>query len=356
MLNEPLMSEAFTFRDLDELNETFHAKGWSDGLPIVPPTKDRVLAMIAAAGRSARDVIARIPPRWADATVENIAVNAAMAGCRPEYMPLLVTAVEAMCEEVFGLYSVQATTHPCGVMILASGPIVRQLEIPTGYGMFGPGFRASASIGRAMRLILRNVGGGMPGDGDQSTQGSPAKFAYCFGENDEATPDSWELHRVAQGFAREDSTVTVVAAEGPHNVNDHVCVSGLRILNTVATTMATLGHNNSGGIGEGDVMVVVGPEHAEQIAGDGLSRADVQNYLFENARTPIHVHRDSAMWEMSEWPRWIDKHNPDYRVPIVEKPEDIHIVVSGGAGKHSAFIPTFGLQKSVTRRIPPMDY
>ena len=148
------------------------------GITLLEATKERVLAMIQAAGRSARDVVAKIPPRWADATVENIAVNAAMAGCRPEYMPLLVTAVEAMCEEVFGLYSVQATTHPCSVMILASGPIVKQLDIPTGYGMFGPGFRSSASIGRAMRLILRNVGGGMPGDGDQSTQGSPAK-SFC---------------------------------------------------------------------------------------------------------------------------------------------------------------------------------
>ena len=354
MLNEELMSQQLTYADIDEMQEAFHAKAWSDGLPVMPPTVEKVRAMVAGARRSAREVLGVIPPRWAEATVEHVAVNAVMAGCLPAHMPVLVTAIEAVCDPRFGLYSVQATTHPCGIAIMVSGPLAAELGIHSGYGMFGPGFRANACIGRAMRLVLRNVGGGLPGAGDHATQGTPAKFSYCFAENEAATP--WAPYRVDAGFRAEDSTVTVVAAEAPHNINDHFCASGRNILLTAASTMATIGHNNSGGIQEGDLMVVLGPEHARQIADDGMSRRDVQEFLFEHARIPIRVHRDKAMWKMHEWPKSIDINDDDVLVPIVGQAGDIHVVVAGGAGKHSAFIPTFGLQKSITRKIDRGDY
>jgi hypothetical protein len=169
--------------------------------------------MVAGSGRRGADVVAVVPPRWAEATVENIAINAVMAGCLPRYMPLLVAAVQAACEPEFGLYSVQATTHPCAVLVLVSGPAVEEVGLNFGHGAFGPGFRANATIGRAMRLVLMNVGGGLPGHGDQSTQGSPAKFSYCAAENEAATP--WEPFRVTRGFDRSDSTVTVFSGEGP---------------------------------------------------------------------------------------------------------------------------------------------
>src|SRR5215831_9148606 len=205
-------NERFTFASEDEALETFHTRRLTDGLPVVLPTAERVQAMIAGSGRRASEVIAVVPPRWAEATVENIAINAVMAGCRPPYMPVLIAALQAAADPAFGLYSVQATTHPCAVLMLVSGPIVDELGLNFRHGAFGPGFRANASIGRAMRLVLINVGGGIPGEGDQATHGSPAKFSYCVAENEAATP--WEPFRVTRGFARTDSTVTVFSGEG----------------------------------------------------------------------------------------------------------------------------------------------
>jgi hypothetical protein len=354
MLNEALISEQLAFADDDDAQEAFFDKGWTDGLPIVPPTAERVQAMIAGAGRSARDVIGKVPPRWAEATVENVAVNAVMAGCLPAHMPVLLTALEAACAEPFKLFSVQATTHPCGLAMIVSGPVAERLGMNAGFGIFGPGNRANAALGRAMRLVLMNIGGGIPGNGDQSTHGSPGKYTYCFAENEAASP--WEPLRMSLGFAREDSTVTVMSAESPHNIDDHVCHSDMDILHTVASTMTTIGHNNACTIGAGDVMVVLGPEHAKTIAENGLTRRDVQAFLFNQARNRLGLLRERAQWEMFAWPSWIDKGDDGVLVPIVEKAEDIMVTVAGGAGKHSAFIPTFGAQKSVTRRIPPDAY
>ena len=206
MLNQPLQAELLTFHDEMDLQEAFHARRWTDGLPIVPPTPERVQAMIAGSGRAAGETVAVVPPRWAEATVENLAINAVMAGCKPEYMPLLVAAVEAACDPAFGLYSIQATTHPCAVAMVVSGPIVDRIGLNYRHGSMGPGFRANATIGRTMRLMLLNVGGGLPGSGDQSTQGNPGKYSYCFAENEAATP--WEPFRVARGFSAADSVVT----------------------------------------------------------------------------------------------------------------------------------------------------
>jgi hypothetical protein len=342
-------TRSFTFADEDEALETFHARRLTDGLPFVLPTAERVQAMIAGSGRPAGDVIAVVPPRWAEATVENIAINAVMAGCRPPYMPVLIAALQAAADPAFGLYSVQATTHPCAVMMLISGPIIEELGLNFRHGAFGPGFRANASIGRAMRLVLMNVGGGIPGEGDQATHGSPAKFSYCVAENEAATP--WEPFRVTRGFTRADSTVTVFSGEGPHNVNDHVCTSAETTLTVVADTMTTIGHNNAGSVIRGDVLVAFGPEHAHTIASGGLSKADVQKFLYERARNKVGLLKLRAMYKAENWPDWVDQDDDEALCPIVGKPEDIHLVVTGGPGKHSAFIPTFGTSKSVTRKI-----
>ena len=341
--------ERFTFADEDEALETFHARRLTDGLPFVLPTAERVQAMIAGSGRQAGEVIAVVPPRWAEATVENIAINAVMAGCRPQYMPVLIAALQAAADPAFGLYSVQATTHPCAVLMLISGPIIDELGLNFRHGSIGPGFRANASIGRAMRLVLMNVGGGIPGEGDQATHGSPAKFSYCVAENEAATP--WEPFRVTRGFSKTDSTVTVFSGEGPHNVNDHVCTSAESTLTVVADTMTTIGHNNAGSVIRGDVLVAFGPEHAHTIASGGMSKADVQKLLYERARNKVGLLKLRAMYKAENWPDWVDQSDDDALCPIVGKPEDIHIVVTGGPGKHSAFIPTFGTSKSVTRRI-----
>jgi len=344
-------AESLVFASDDEVMEAFHARRWTDGLPFVLPTEPRVEAMIAGAGRPRSEVIAVLPPRWAEATVEKLAINAVMAGCLPSHMPLLIATVQAAAEPEFGLYSVQATTHPCAVLMLVSGPIVDELGLNFAHGSFGPGFRANAACGRAMRLALMNVGGGIPGHGDQSTHGSPAKFSYCVAENEAATP--WEPFRVTRGFDRNDSTVTVFSGEGPHNVNDHVCTSAYTTLAVVADTMATVGHNNAGSVLRGDVLVAFGPEHAHTIASGGLSKRDVQTFLFEHARNKVGALKLRAMYHSASWPDWVDATNDEALCPIVGKPEDIHVVVTGGPGKHSAFIPTFGTSKSITRRIEP---
>jgi hypothetical protein len=345
-------SGCLTFGNDDEVMEAYHARRWTDGLPFVLPTAERVQAMIAGAGRPGADVIAVIPPRWAEATVENIAINAVMAGCLPQYMPVLIAAVQAACDPEFGLYSVQATTHPCAVLMLVSGPIVTDLGLNFSHGAFGPGFRANATIGRAMRLVLMNVGGGIPGHGDQATHGSPAKFSYCIAENEAATP--WEPFRMTRGFDRNDSTVTVFSGEGPHNINDHMSTSAYTTLTVVADTMTTVGHNNAASVIRGDVLVAFGPEHAHTIASGGLSKGDVQKFLFEQARNKVGKLKLRALYKAENWPDWVDGADDEALCPIVAKPEDIHIVVTGGPGKHSAFIPTFGTSKSVTRKIGPL--
>lgn len=336
-----------TFASDDEVMEAYHARRWTDGLPFVLPTAKRVQAMVAGSGRRGSEVIAVVPPLWAEATVENIAINAVMAGCLPSYMPLLIAAVQAAAEPEFGLFSVQATTHPCAVLMLVSGPVVKELGLNFTHGALGPGFRANATIGRAMRLLLMNVGGGIPGQGDQSTHGSPAKFSYCVAEHEDATP--WEPFRVARGFGEHDSTVTVFSGEGPHNINDHLCTSAHTTLAVVADTMTTVGHNNAASVIRGDVLLALGPEHAHTIASGGLSRRDVQSFLFEHARNRVGALKLRAMYKAGNWPDWVNAEDDEALCPIVGKPEDIHIVVTGGPGKHSAFIPTFGTSKSVTR-------
>ena len=347
-------AERLTFVSDDEVMEAYHARRWTDGLPFVLPTAERVRAMVAGAGRPDSEVIAVVAPRWAAATVENIAINAVMAGCLPQHMPLLIAAVQAASDPEFGLYSVQATTHPCAVLMLVSGPIVTELGLNFAHGAFGPGFRANAATGRAMRLVLMNVGGAIPGQGDQATHGSPAKFSYCVAENEAATP--WEPFRVTRGFDRDDSTVTVFSGEGPHNINDHVCTSAYTTLAVVADTMTTIGHNNAGAVIRGDVLVAFGPEHAHTIAAGGLSKLDVQAFLFEQARNTVGKLKLRAMYKAENWPAWVDQTDDEALCPIVGRPEDIHIVVTGGPGKHSAFIPTFGTSKSVTRRIDAVGH
>ncbi len=345
---QALLSEQITFGSSDEAIEAYHARGWTDGLPIIPPTEQKVRAMIAGSGRPADSVVGVVPPRWAEATVELLAVNAVMAGCVPEHMPVLVAAVEAACDPAFGLYSIQATTHPCGVLMVVTGPVTKALGMNWGHGAFGPGNRANAALGRALRLALINVGGAIPGRGDMSTHGSPGKYTYCVAENEQATP--WEPLRVALGFSEADSTVSVFGAESPHNVNDHLCTNGQTILGTIASVMATAGSNNATNL-TGDVLIVLGPEHAHSIAADGMTRKDVQMFLFEQGRNTIAKLKNRLIRGMAMWPRWINQADETTTVPLVGRPEDILVMVAGGSGKHSCFIPTFGVTRSVTRKI-----
>jgi hypothetical protein len=325
---------------------------WSDGLPVVPPTTDRVAAMVAACGQAAEDVVAVLAPRFGDATIERIAANAVMAGCRPAAMPVLVAAAEAVADPAFNLPGVQATTHPCAVLIVVSGPAAARAGIEGGEGCFGPGSPGNLTVGRAMRLMLMNIGGAIPGQTDRSCQGSPAKLAYCVTENVEASP--WPEFHVSEGWDAGDSTVTVLAVEGPHNIQDHFSKTPDGILDTVAGALRNVGCNNfahsvaalRGTIGDEwhpRLVVVLGPEHARTVAAEGLEKDAIRRRLFERATVP---------WAQvpAEWRLGLV---PVPSVPVTRRPEEIVVLVAGGAGKHSCWMPSMGSTSMVTRPVRP---
>jgi hypothetical protein len=326
-----------------EINRHYQGQGWTDGLPIVPPTEEDVREFLRFTDREPREVVAVLPPRQGEATVERIAINAIMAGCRPEFFPVILTAVEALADPAFNLDSIQATTHPVAPLIIVNGPIAKEVGINSGYNAFGQGFRANLTIGRAIRLVLMNVGGGLPGTGDRATQGSPAKIAYCVAENEEANP--WEPLHIEHGFPREVSTITAIACEGPHNIQDHFSYTGLGILKVIAGAMGQAGSNNI--LAGGHPLLSLGPEHAATIARDGFTKRQVKEFLFEHARFPLARLGDEYRTHLIQRGA---KDAPDTMGPAVRSADDRTVIVTGGAGKHSCWQPTFGDQTWPARR------
>ena len=228
--------------------------------------------------------------------------------------------------------------------MIVNGPIARELEINAGYNAFGQGFRANMTIGRAVRLLLMNVGGGLPGTGDRATQGSPAKMAYCIAENEAENP--WEPLHVEHGFPPDVSTVTTIGCEGPHNIQDHYSYTGLGILKIIAGAMGQAGSNNL--LAAGHPLLSLGPEHAATIARDGYSKRQVKEFVFEHARFPLAKLGEEYQRHHVESGKVPAA--PDTMLPIVKSPEDLSVIVVGGAGKHSCWQPTFGNQTKPTRR------
>jgi hypothetical protein len=329
----------------EEADAHYQERGWTDGLPIVPPTETRVREFLKTTGRDPLEIVGILPPRQGEATVEKLAVNAVMAGCRPEYFPVVLAAIEALADPRFNLDSVQATTHPVAPLLVVNGPIARAIGLNAGYNAFGQGFRANVTIGRAVRLALMNVGGGLPGSGDRATQGSPAKLAYCVAENEAESP--WEPLHVEAGLPPETSTVTAFGCEAPHNIQDHHSNTALGVLLTVAGAMGQAGSNNL--LGRGWPLLSLGPEHAATIAREGFTKRQVKEFLFEHARFPLARLGAEYRRQQTERHRVVDA--PDTMVPIVRAPEDLSVIVVGGAGKHSSWQPTFGDGTRVTRRV-----
>jgi len=326
----------------------FVRREWCDGLPIVAPTRERVDAMLATMPSDGREVLGLMAPLWRECTLSKLAVNAVMAGCEPAAFPLIVAAVHAMLDPGFNLYGVQATTHPVAPLMIVSGPGARAVGLHSGAGLFGPGFRANATIGRAIRLILMNVGGGWPGRHDMATQGSPAKFSFAIAEREDASP--WEPLHVALGFRADQTVVTVYGGEPPHNVNDHVSTTAAGILNNVSDVATTLGSNVGWYFSQSQLLVVLGPEHAATVAADGFTRADVQRFVFEHARLPLGRLKLGGMWGMHDWPLWMRSVTDDsVMLPQVPSPDDVFVMVAGGPGKHSAVVPNCTFSRAVSR-------
>lgn len=326
---------------LDAINEYFYSQGWTDGLPIIPPTAKRVDAMLGGMPwRGRDDLLAVIPPANGKATLEKIAINTVMAGCLPSYLPVIVAAVAAVTEPVYGLSHRQTTTHAGAPLMIVNGPVIEEIGLNYGNGVFGPGWRANATIGRAMRLILINIGGAIPGAVDFCQHGHPGKYSFCIAEHERANP--WQPLHMDRGFEREQSVVTVVNAEAPHSMTENVQTEPVEIIRTFAQTMATLGGNNI--YSQGTPVLILGPEHAAHIAHASWSKQDLQLALFERARQPWGLVRDRGKSKGPRFPVWVDRNDDASLVPIVGRPEDLMVVVAGGAGGKSMWCPTAGAQ------------
>jgi hypothetical protein len=292
-------------------------------------------------------VVAVLPPTNGVGTVEKLAANAVMAGCMPEYFPVVLAAVEAVADPAYGVYHRQVTTHAGAPLMIVNGPIVARIGLNSGTGAFGPGWRANATIGRALRLALINVGGAVPGVSDMSQAAHPGKYTYCIAENEEASP--WEPLHVERGFEAGDSVVTVVNAEAPHSVTDNLATSARQVLVTCASSLATLGSNNI--YSQGDPILALGPEHAACIAADGWSKRDVKLFTYEVARQPWRLVRGRGKSLGPFFPKWLETPEDDDTVPIVCHPDDLIVIVCGGAGGKSMAIPTAGAQSRAVSRL-----
>jgi len=345
--NAPGAPERFRGPDsLEAINRLLYSRGWTDGLPVIPPTVERWEAMLEGAGLHPDTEIGLIEPRLGQATVGKVATNAVMAGCEPAHMPVLIAAARGMTDPILNLKAVQSTTHPCAVMGLVNGPIAAEIDVNGTYNAMGQGTLANAAIGRAMRLMLLNIGGATPGIIDRATQGTPAKYGFCFAENEAENPWGEPLH-VERGFDAGTSTITLAGVEGPHNVNDHYADSAEEILLQIAGMIAAIGSNNA--YLRGEILVALGPEHAHLIHRDGFSKDDARRFLFEHAIIPGNlISRPTRKLLADRVPERLI--GPDGRdgLRMVTEREQIMFAVVGGAGRHSAVIHSFGNTRAVT--------
>jgi hypothetical protein len=335
--------------DQDEFDAWCRSRNWSDGLPLVRPTPERVARQLRAAGGDAQRLIARIPPAFGAATIERIAINAAMAGCDPRALPVLIAAVEAICDPAFNLQGVQTTTNPAAPWIIVNGPIAAELGMNAGINCLGPGNWANASIGRALRLILLNIGGGVPGLMDRATQGQPGKYIFCCAENEAENP--WTPLHVERGCTAATSAVTVVATSGTLNMNSH-SKDADDIIRVFADTLAHPTSNDYWYAGA--PFVILAPEHAQVLHRAGLSKAEVQRRLWEASK--MSAARLSAQdFSRPEHARAAELGTlaHDAMIPITAGPELIGILVAGGPGTHSVYVPGYGNSRPVTRAVTP---
>jgi hypothetical protein len=265
----------------DEFEAMFD-RGWTDGLPVVPPTEERVMRMLAATSRAPSDLVAVVPPDLVEVTVEKVAINAVMAGCRPEYFPWVLTAVEAVCNDTFNIHGVLATTMPVGPVIVCNGPGTRAIGMNSGMNVFGQGNRANLTIGRAVQLVIRNVGGGRPGEVDRATHGNPGKISFCFAEDEVGSP--WTSLAESRGVTSGVDALTVFPGEGPRCVVDQLARDPESLANTFAACLRTL--HNPKSVLAFDAILVVGPEHARVFAEAGWDRDRVLDELHARLQIP----------------------------------------------------------------------
>ncbi len=313
--------------------EELHALGCTDGLPVVIPTRERVARLVAVTCLDADIVLGEMGPAGGACTVEKLAIAAVMAGCTEEHVPVVVAAAQAVMDPAFDLTEMQATTHCTAPLVLVNGPARHECGgVASGYGALGPGFRANAAIGRALRLAMINIGGGRPGSSDMALLGHPGKFTYCLAEAEEESP--FEPLHVALGFAPEDSTVTVIGAEPPHSVIGVVDADDPRTLETLLDSLAAGfagAASNNVALGGGAAAVVLNPDHANALAAVGHGRRSIAEAIHE--RATVSPERLVALGFVKEPP-------PEAR-RCFASPDDVIVAVAGGGGMYSVVMPTW---------------
>jgi len=331
----PRASRVELAAEVDPYDYCYQA-GFADPLPVIPPTLDRVERMLAATTLPADRIVARVPPNYGMATVEKIAANAVMAGCKPEMMRALIPLIRAACDERFNLHGIQATTHFAAPLVIINGPVRRELEFACGGNVFSNVARANSTLGRALQLMMVNLGGARPGEVDMSTLGNPGKFSYCIAENEEENP--WEPLHTEFGFDRGRSAVTLFAAEPPHGVSEHNARNGRTLLKAVSASLATVfSYRFCFGW---EAVVVLCPEHVKTLHRSGFTKDSIRDWLFENTGIPIKAY-DGDGGEGVQYAQMYQRTMIDgeecYRK--FAQPEQIKIVVAGGtAGKFSVVI------------------
>jgi hypothetical protein len=330
-----LTSKRITVRDETDATEVAFERGWSDGLPIVAPMEARVRAMLEAARLEPNHQVAVIRDRAVVISAEKVAVNAVMAGCRPEYMPVVVAAVQGIGDPRWSYHGPGTSTGGAGVLMIVNGPIARELDINAGDNLFGPGWRANLTIGRAVRLVMRNVCGSRPGTLDRGTLGHPGKLSYVIAENEAESP--WVPLHVERGFRAEQSTVTVVASDGPHQFYNQLSNTAEGVLTTLADNMRLSGQV----MGQSTYVVVLAGEHMRTIAADGWDKKRIRQFLFE------HTHNSHAHLKRTGRMSGDIAAGDDQKMRPLTELDNILVVAAGGrAGAFSCFIPGWGSAKS----------
>ena len=338
------MSQRLTALSEEAALEQLHEAGSTDGLPVVIPTPARVERMVLASGLDGDVSLGQLGPNLGEATVEKAAIAAVMAGCLPDHFPVVVAAVRAVSDPRMDMTEVQATTHNLGPLIIVNGPAVGACGVASGFGALGPGHRANASIGRAVRLAMINIGGGRPGTSDMALLGHPGKFTFCLGEDEEASP--WPPLHTSLGYDIDQSTVTVACTEGPHSVlcfpDDDPEVYADHLLNVLAASLSGLGANNTH-FARGTQVLVLNPDHAIALADVGHDRATIAEALHQRAKRSW-----SELSAVRARGSGINRHqrsqgdDPELVIHALKSPEDLLVLVAGGTGLYSTVMPSWG--------------
>jgi hypothetical protein len=343
MIDQPLRSAAYDVADAVEANELFQENGWTDGLPIVPPTEASVRRCLEAARLAPDDVVGTEPVRRRRLTAEKVAIAAVMAGCLPEYAPVVVAIVRAMCEPEFGLHGTTASTGGSAPFVVVNGPIRRAIGMNATHNVLANGSRANATIGRTIRLLIINVLGGIPGRLDRSTLGHPGKFTFCIAEDEEGSP--WPPLAAERGLVSGASAVTVMAAESPHQIMNEWTRDPREILDTYAAAIRSNMLTYS--IWAGPYALVVPKQHRDVMSAAGWTRRDVREYVHETARVTRREWRGAGKAAVAA------RQDEDRIYTALRSPDDLLVVAAGGpAGGFGAVVPPWYGAKSLAVTAP----